>query len=67
MELPLNSNVMPSAGALVTASLAMMPLAPGLASTITGWPSRVARCAARLRARASAAAPGATGRTIRIG
>ena len=35
-----NMTVWPSGAALATKSAAMMPLAPGLASTMTDWPQR---------------------------
>src|SRR5688572_18615305 len=45
----------------------MLPLAPGLLSTITGWPSCLPMSAASMRATVSRMPPGATGTTSVIG
>ncbi|CFW38247.1 Uncharacterised protein [Bordetella pertussis] len=45
----------------------MMPLAPGLFSTTTGWPSSAAMPWPRLRATTSVMLPGGNGTTMRIG
>jgi hypothetical protein len=52
-----SSSVLPSGVARATCPAATVPLAPGLLSTITGWPSASARRGAISRAIASAPPP----------
>src|SRR5215472_15761899 len=50
--------MVPSAGAFATYSAASVPLAPGLFSTMIGWPSVLDMCSAIIRAEGSMAPPG---------
>jgi len=59
--------VWPSAAAIFAASEAMMPLAPGLLSTTTGWPQACVSFWLTSRAMMSVAPPGAKGMMKRIG
>ena len=59
LELVIRS-VWPSAGARATKSAAMLPLAPALFSTSTGWPSARASSGAMVRAIASIDPPAGT-------
>ena len=52
-----SSSVVPSGAARATSAAAMVPLPPGLLSTITGWPSVSASLGAMRRAIASAPPP----------
>src|SRR4051812_18353639 len=56
-----------SGGALATASVAVMPLAPGRLSTMTGWPNAFSRLGWIRRATVSLSPPGANGTTMRTG
>jgi len=62
-----SSSVWPSAGARTTASAPSMPLAPGLFSTTTGWPSETRSFSARSRAIVSTPPPGEKGTTMVMG
>ena len=57
---------MPSPALLATKSAPMLPPAPGLLSTVTGWP-RAAHLSASTRASVSGAPPGGNVTTILIG
>src|ERR1700739_3921390 len=62
--------VYPSGSDLATASVPVLPLAPGLFSTTKGWPSFVCIRSARMRPMLSGVDPGANGtmiRTFRVG
>ena len=59
--------VWPSGFARAISSTAMMPFAPGLFSTTTGWPSVWRICSAMMRATMSVAPPGAYGTRILTG
>ncbi len=59
--------VCPSAGFAFTCCTAIAPLAPGLLSTSTGWPSVRCICSATSRAVESAPLPAAKPTTTRIG
>ena len=59
------TSMWPSGGALATASAPMLPPAPGLLSTTTGWP-RLA-FSEKVRARMSGAPPGGKVTTRRMG
>ena len=50
--------VEPSGGALATASVPRLPLAPALLSTTIGWPVRLASLSATMRAMMSGVEPG---------
>jgi hypothetical protein len=50
-------SVAPSGGALATASMAMLPLAPGRLSITTGWPVLPVMWAPRMRAAISVTPP----------
>src|SRR5712691_9196455 len=63
----LMSSVYPSAGDWATKSAPRWPLAPGLFSTITCCPQRLASCGPRRRASASAPPPGGKGTTTCTG
>jgi hypothetical protein len=63
----MNSMVLPSGGALTTAWIEMLVLAPGLFSMTTGWPSRSASHAAMMRATMSPLPPGGNPTTHRSG
>src|SRR4051812_18190682 len=60
-ELLATSNSCPSAGALLTVSIARKPLAPGFESTITGCPHSFASLSAIVRENTDGAAPAAYG------
>ena len=64
---PLARKVSPSAALRRTATVAMLPPAPGRFSTTTGWPSTGVRAFASARARTSVAAPGGKATTMRTG
>ena len=53
--------VWPSAGAFSRAWVPMIVLAPGMASTTTGWPKRTERRSPMVRVSTSIAPPGAKG------
>src|SRR5689334_5708770 len=59
--------VYPSGAAFATASVPIIPPAPGLFSTITGWPMRLRSGSARTRANVSGVEAAANGTMIRIG
>jgi len=52
------SSVLPSAGARATTCVPMLPLAPGLFSTTTGWPHCTSISSPMRRARMSGPVPG---------
>jgi hypothetical protein len=60
-------SVYPSAGARATSLPPSVPPAPGLLSTITGWPSALASGSEIARATMSLAPPAAKVTTMRIG
>ena len=60
-------SVWPSAGARTTASVAILPAAPGRFSTMNGWPSRSDSHCPIKRARMSFALPAAKPTTMRTG
>ena len=61
------SKVWPSAGSRMNAAVPILPPAPALFSTITGWPRRSPSFWPSTRAITSVAPPGAHGTTILIG
>jgi len=65
--LALTITVCPSGAALATWSAPMLPLAPGLFSTITGWPRRSESFGPTVRAMMSMPVPGVKGTTTLIG
>ncbi|MNL33178.1 hypothetical protein D3C87_1550730 [compost metagenome] len=67
VDTPTTTSVYPSGLLRATSCVPMMPLAPGLFSTTTGWPRSMAICLPRLRATTSVMLPGGKGTTIRIG
>src|SRR6476620_6390053 len=60
------TSVWPSGALLATKSAPMLPPAPGLLSTVIGWPSE-AHFSARMRASVSGAPPGVKVTTMRMG
>src|SRR6516164_4185597 len=61
------SSVWPSAGALATKPVPMLPPAPDLLSTTNGTPNFACRCCCRMRASKSADPPAANGTTMVTG
>src|SRR5882762_10541105 len=61
------NSVCPSAAALTVSRAAIMPLAPGRFSTITGWPRDCVSLAPICRARMSGELPAGEGTRMRIG
>src|SRR6516225_9663164 len=61
------SSVWPSAGALATKPVPMLPPAPDLFSTTNGTPNFACRCCCRMRASKSADPPAANGTTMVTG
>ena len=59
--------VVPSGAALATASVPMLPLAPGLLSMTNGWPSFFCKWSAIRRATTSGVEPAPNGTTIFTG
>ncbi|MNL65648.1 hypothetical protein D3C87_1900050 [compost metagenome] len=62
-----SASVLPSGAAWATASPPMLPPAPGLLSTTTGWPHDGEIFSEKIRARMSGAPPLGKPTTMRIG
>jgi hypothetical protein len=60
-------SVWPSGAARAAVCVPMLPLAPGLLSTMTGWFQRCRRCSPTSRARMSMPVPGVKGTMMVIG
>src|SRR6185369_4163588 len=67
VELVVIMKVYPSPGAWATTSAPLIVLAPGIASTTTGWPRRALSFSAMTRLRTSIAPPGLNGEISLIG
>ena len=61
------SSVWPSGAALATSAAPLLPPAPGLLSTMKGWPNAFCSSGASARARMSVVPPAAKGTTMRTG